>query len=181
MPDLRVEITPVVVDADPETLNSRRNIVQRLENLGQLTAADGHINPKTTAGWQATVNGGGPILLEAYAVEPADDGRVLVSLVVPADTVSVGRSPASTPAPAAAKKPTVGVWGASGLPDPREKIPGWTPKSSTDKHDHTLTMWTCGCDPVLLGIQEAATKTGNIDLTVASLGEQVARNAGRLA
>lgn len=36
----------------------------------------------------------------------------------------------------------------------------------TTEHDHTLARWTCGCDPMLTGIMEAAVSTGNIAVTV---------------
>jgi hypothetical protein len=34
------------------------------------------------------------------------------------------------------------------------------------EHDHTLAKWTCGCDPTLVGLMEAAKETGNIAITV---------------
>lgn len=109
---IRVEITPVVAPADEQTM-------QRLENLGQLTASDGVVNTQQTCGWVATVNGTA-IPLAGFAVEP-DDGRVLVSLVLEPDEVSVRRTPTEPPAPAAApaEKARRGVWGDPNTPDPR--------------------------------------------------------------
>lgn len=78
--------------------------------------------------WQASVNGA-VVPLADYTIEPAGDGLVLVSLTVAADTVSVGRSPAGAPAPAAQERPKLSsVWGSSG-PDPRDGIAGWRPES----------------------------------------------------
>ena len=124
-----IEITPVVVEADEQTLTRRKTTVQRLDKLGQIDASAGSISTEMTAGWQATINGT-TVPLEGYAVEP-DGGRVLVSLVFPADAVSIGQVPTSTPAPAEpANKPPASVWGAPGRPDPREAIPGWAPRDA---------------------------------------------------
>jgi hypothetical protein len=126
---VHIAITPLVVDADPETLAHRTAIAQRLQNLDLLDAADGEVNTTEVRGWQVTVNDAITVPLVDFAVSPAEgDGQALVSLVVPADMVSVGRSPASAPAPAVDEKPLrVGTWGQAGVPDPREKIPGWCP------------------------------------------------------
>jgi hypothetical protein len=120
----RIEITPVVVEADPATQARRADVVQRLENLGQITASDGRMNPELIAGWQVTIDGA-TFPVDGYAVEP-ESGRVLVSLVVAADEVSVRRSPASTSAPAVPdQKTNLRVWGDPDLPDPRANMPGW--------------------------------------------------------
>lgn len=103
-----------------------------------------------------------------------ETGQPLLTLMLAPDSLSVGERPT---VPQATERPDrtstpLKVWGDKQQRDPRERIPGWSPD-----HDHTLARWTCGCDPVLLGIQEAAEKTGNIALRVAGLGEQVAANA----
>lgn len=191
MDPIRVEITPVVVDADPDTLTQRANVVRRLGELGHIDATTGAVSTTMTAGWQATVNGTA-MPLDAFAVEPDEDGRVLVTLVVAADEVSVRRSPAAPPAPAAAPetpKSRRRVWGEPGTADPREGIPGWNPEqtaqasperlepagSLTQVHDHSLAEWTCGCDPYLVGIEEAAAATGNINLRLVEAESEAAR------
>lgn len=124
MNPIRVEITPVVTNADEQTLAQRAEVVQRLENLGHLTAADGELNTEQTLGWQATVNGA-VIPLEAFDVRPDDDGQVLVSLMIAADEVSVRRTPIATPVPvtaAPAEKPKRSTWGDPTVPDPRAGI-----------------------------------------------------------
>lgn len=37
-------------------------------------------------------------------------------------------------------------------------------------HDHTLAKWTCGCDPILVGLLDAARHTGNIDVVIIDAG-----------
>ena len=46
-------------------------------------------------------------------------------------------------------------------------------------HDHTLAKWKCGCDPVFIGLLEAAKRTGNIDIVIIDLNEQDEREAER--
>ena len=128
---VKVEITPVVVDADPEMLTRRADVVRRLAELGHIDACTGEVSSTMTAGWQATANGAA-MPLDAFAVQPDDDGRVLVTLMVAADEVSVRRSPTVSPAPAVPAekaKNQRAVWGQSG-PDPREGLPGWAPEQS---------------------------------------------------
>lgn len=144
---IRVEIVPCTVDADEQTQARRADAVARLTNLGHLDAADGQLNTQTSAGWTATVNGTAMPVID-FAVQPDDaGGQALVSLVVAADMVSVGRSPASVPAPAtvpvspdrtAEVTAPVGTssrgprstWGGAGKRDPRASIPGWEPAVS---------------------------------------------------
>ncbi len=166
---VRVKIVSRTVDADPETLKQRQDIVERLRDLGQLDG-DGDID-RTTARWFARF-GEVEVPLDAFEVQPPELGRkALVSLLIAADSVQVGDVEAAAPqVQPVEEKQVVSTWGAPGMPDPRENIPGWKPE-----HDHTVARWTCGCDPVLLGIADAAAKTGNIDLQV------MGNTAGRLA
>jgi hypothetical protein len=125
MPAVHIAITPVTAEADERTQAQRQDATDRLTNLGQINAAVGHVNTTQPAGWQVTINGV-TVPVADFAVSPTDgEGRALVSLVVLADAVSVGRSPASVPAPT--EKPKVGTWGQPGGPDPRESIAGWSP------------------------------------------------------
>lgn len=119
---LKVEITPVMVGADEHTLTRRAAVAQRLDNLGHIDASTGEINTETTAGWQATINGT-TVPIDGYAAEP-DGNRVLLSLVLPVDALSIGCPPTTAPAPAE-EKPKRSVWGDPGTRDPRESIPGW--------------------------------------------------------
>ncbi|WP_433730985.1 hypothetical protein ACQP2Y_21525 [Actinoplanes sp. CA-051413] len=190
---VRIELVPRTVDADDQTREDRTDAAERLVNLGLLDSTNnGRPGDTVTAGWTARINGV-DVPAVTFSLEPVQAGLpVLVSLLIPADSVQVGDpSTGTTPPqarPAVEEKPTVHVWGSSGKPDPRESIPGWKPEptptawasgtaapfggppasaqAAADGHDHTLKRWTCGCDPVLLGIQDAAAKTGNIDLRV---------------
>ena len=89
------------------------------------------IQPDGTGGYTATVNGA-PIKVDAYAAEPDGQGRILVSLVVAADQLSIGIPPArhAEPQPERRNQP-ISTWGAPGQPDPRANIPDWTPPPAT--------------------------------------------------
>jgi hypothetical protein len=175
---VRVELVPLMVPTDDGTRAARQNVVDRLADLGQIDPATGEIPDRMRQGWKARINGAEfPVV--TFSVEPGGEGgNALVSLLIPADAVQVG-DPSTGVAPpqvrpAVEEKPAVSTWGAK-TADPRESIPGWKPESSLGAqvaenaalvHDHALRNWTCGCDPVLLGIQDAAAKTGNVDLRV---------------
>ncbi len=86
------------------------------------------IKPPNDGGpWSARINGAEPVLLLDDAVQTDTDGNVSLSVILPVDSLSIGEKPAAAPPPAEQPK-TAQVWGASGHPDPREKIPGWAPK-----------------------------------------------------
>lgn len=169
---VRVELVPLMVDTDDRTRDARQDVVDRLGDLGQIDPAKGHIPDRMRQGWKARI-AGAEFPVVTFSVEPGGDGgSALVSLLIPADSVQVGDPSTGAAAPqvpaAVEEKPSLQVWGAPCGPDPRESIPGWAPEkhASEPEHDHELKKWTCGCDPVLLGIQAAAAKTGNIDLRV---------------
>lgn len=124
---VRVELVRRQVPADPATVEGRAALVDRMRNLGQLdTEADGQVCDTETA-WFARI-GGGEFPLVTHGMENVD-GRILVSLVVEADSLHVG-DPAEAPkAPPVEDKPPVQVWGSAGKPDPREGIPGWKPEA----------------------------------------------------
>lgn len=126
MQDITIDITAVAVEADLQTQQARHQVVQRLDNLGHITADDGQINPGSAQSWQVSINGGAAVPLADFAISPPEgESRALVSLVVPADAVSVGRSPASAPAPASEQARPLRTWGDPTIPDPRASIPGW--------------------------------------------------------
>lgn len=83
-----------------------------------------------TDSWLARINGVTvPVL--AYGLEQPETGaRPMVSLVLAADSVRVGDPSIgeviAKVRPAAPEPKTLSTWGASGRPDPREGIPGWT-------------------------------------------------------
>lgn len=105
----------------------------RVELVRTALPADGDAVEvqRGASGWTARINGTA-MPLTAFAVEP-DSERVLVSLVVAADEVSVRRSLTAPPTPAAVvqEKPATkrGVWGDPNAPDPRENLPGWPPQA----------------------------------------------------
>lgn len=109
MPPIHVDLTSTQVSADQETQDRRANVVQRLADLGQIDPARGEVNTKVTA-WSATI-GGVAFPLAGCAVELEQDGRALVTLVVAADSVSVGRSSAAVSAPATKSRPHRSYWG----------------------------------------------------------------------
>src|SRR5690349_17870436 len=75
----------------------------------------------------ATVNGT-PIQIAAYVADPGDNGRVMVSLIVAADTLQVGiPSARQEPPPERRNEAPTRVWGDKALPDPRTNVAGWTP------------------------------------------------------
>jgi hypothetical protein len=86
------------------------------------------IVPDGAGGYTATV-AGTPIRVDAYAAEPDENGRVLVSLVVAADQLTVGIPPArhADPTQERRNQPPPSTWGNPDVPDPRANIPGWQP------------------------------------------------------
>lgn len=89
-------------------------------------AALGHIDPATgttpVAGFDVSINGSViAAQIAAYEVV-AGAGGTQVILTLAADSVTIGK-----PKPAT-EGHTASVWGAAGKPDPRERIPGWTPE-----------------------------------------------------
>jgi hypothetical protein len=179
---VRLEIAHCVVPADELTVTVAAQSLTDAQTSGNLIDIE-HAEAQHQAalgkasGLTARVNGAEfPIF--GYEIASAEDGRVLATLVVEAASLSIGDPSQGTAAPvvrpAAPEKPTKGTWGRPG-PDPREGIPGWTPESSLGEqvaqnaqpqHDHTVAQWSCGCDPMLVGLQQAAAQTRNIDLRV---------------
>lgn len=164
MTHIKVEITSVVVDADPETVAAREDVARQLTELGHIDAADGTVSTTVTAGWQAAVNGTA-MPLTAFSVEPGEDGRVLVGLVVAADEVSVRRSPTLPPASGGTpEKPKNqrATWGQPGVPDPRASILGWMPESSSTSVGNTPLIVFGESSGVRLpgDIRDAATARG---------------------
>lgn len=78
--------------------------------------------------YSARVNGA-EFPVQAFSVEPDEQGRVFVSLVVEASAVQVGAPAEAKPQQLAeTKPPRVSTWGDPSLPDPRESLPGWDPE-----------------------------------------------------
>ncbi len=76
----------------------------------------------------ATVDGI-TVPVAGYVAEPGENGKVLVSLIVAADQLSVGIPPArhAETLPDRRNHPPVSTWGNPNTPDPRANVPGWTP------------------------------------------------------
>lgn len=133
----RVEIVPLMVPIDEQTFQVRQDVVDRLAGLGQIDPSTGEIPGVMRRGWVARI-GGAEFPVVTYSVEPAaEGGAALVSLLIPADEVSIGGhrdtvSPVAAPPqmrPATPEqKPAVSTWGAK-TTDPRASIPGWMPES----------------------------------------------------
>lgn len=126
---VHVELVPIQVPADPQP---------RPDSAGQTTNRPtvpdaGEISPDVTV-WMARINGV-EVPVDGYAVEHLYGPQVTVSLVISADSLSIGDPSLSSKAPhvraAAQEKPKNErrPWGSGG-PDPREGIPGWRPEPS---------------------------------------------------
>jgi hypothetical protein len=174
---MHIQISEVRVSPDEVTAR-RQRIAARLDNLDLIDASQGKVAAPTEdelLGYRLTVGGVElPVPITGYEAISTEDGPA-VTVTIPASRISIGD-------PASGKPETTAqplrVWGQADLPDPRENIPGWEPESLGEQvaanaearaHDHTLERWTCGCDPVLVGIQDAAAKTGNIELSMVSI------------
>lgn len=92
---IKVEFVPRTVTASAETIARRADTVQRLDNLGHVDTASGDLNT-TEMQWCARINGTEVAVLD-FGVQKLDDGRVAISLVAVADTVSIGAASGSTP------------------------------------------------------------------------------------
>jgi len=163
----RVELVRVEESADPRTVADRESTVQRLAELGHIDPAAGEVNTVSAGSWQARINGGTPIEVQDFAVSPDGEGGVVLNLVMPVDALTIGDASLGQEAPnvrPAVPAQPISMWG--GIPQPDGLGSQVAANAEQNTHDHTLKRWTCGCDPVLLGIQDAAAKTGNIDLRV---------------
>lgn len=128
---IRVDLIPRMVPVDDTTHAQREQVVQRLADLGHIDPATGTIPDQVQDGWLARV-GGVEFPVVTYGVEPAEEGgRALVSLLIPADALSIGDPAVEEVRPTAEPvKPAPSSWGAPG-PDPRVGIPGWEPAPPT--------------------------------------------------
>lgn len=126
---LRIEIVPRTVEADERTIIQRSAVMERLANLGQVDDVDAGQVSDTVTTWTARINGA-EFPIYGYEAGALVDGRVMVTLSVPADALSVGSpTTAGSASPATDKPveaPAVNMWGRPGL-DPRQNIPGWAP------------------------------------------------------
>jgi hypothetical protein len=166
---VKVEFLPSRIPASDDTIARRTEVGQGLDNLGHIDATAGDINT-TEVRWVARIGGAEMEALD-FSIQKLDDGRVAVSLVAVVDAVSIGDENAAV---------------MTAVPVDEEEDAEETRRRVVEErlafadqatHDHTLDRWTCGCDPVLTGIQDAARATGRINVTTMHLGAQVARNA----
>lgn len=121
-----------------------------------LDASDG---PPFTA----KVNGV-EIPVVTYGVEPAEgDGQALVSLLIPADSVSIGDpstgagQPQVRPSAPEPKNARVGVWGDPAKPDPRANFPGRQPETLGQQVAENAEMrvsFKSSGDPILAGLRD---------------------------
>lgn len=122
---MHIELISRRVPIDDATLARRAETVQRLSNLALIKPDDGEID-ETMQSWVARINGA-EFPIADFGVAPAEDGTTpLVSLLLYADSVTVGEQEAESPASVAAESRPA-PWGTPGRPDPREGIPGWSP------------------------------------------------------
>lgn len=155
----RVEFVTRTVTATHETIARRRDVIQRLDDLDQVDASAGEVNT-TDQEWVARIGGTEMPVLD-WSVQKLDDGRVAVSLVAIVDAVAAGDL-----YPEVITAPLQNDDSDQDRSDERDRlIADRLNFAEQAQHDHTLERWTCGCNPVLLGIQAAA-KTGNIDVRV---------------
>lgn len=84
--------------------------------------------PGGEGGSYTAVVDGTPVPVSGYVAENASDGRVMVSLIIAADQLSIGIPP-SRPSqqPPHQNQPPVSTWGNPAVPDPRSNVPGWVP------------------------------------------------------
>lgn len=133
---IRVEVVPTTVPADDEAVERAQRGLEAARISGSTTEIEQAQNRYSEAQrgrtcWTARI-GGAEFPVEAFGVEPADNGGMLVSMVVAADSVSIGDPSSGSAAPEV--RPVAPVrrgWGAPG-PDPRAGIPGWTPAEATN-------------------------------------------------
>lgn len=124
---VRIELIPRLSPIDDATRAQRERAVESLANLGHLDPAEGEIADTVQDGWLARINGT-LVPVSDFGIGPIEGrGQALVSLLIPADSVSIGVQPSAqqpaTPEPRS-------TWGAPGKPDPREGIAGWKPPTS---------------------------------------------------
>lgn len=199
---IKVEFARRQFPASDETVARRVNTVERLDNMGHIDSDAGKVNTTETQ-WCARL-GDTTVPVLDFSVQKLNDGRVAISLVAVVDAVSIGDPDGAEPAtsPTADEQAVeerlrmvvdrltfaeqVGreTTALTTLAALRERMPSLGPQVAANAermpHDHSLAKWTCGCDPVLSGIRDAARKAGRINVipvNVGSLGEQVARNA----
>jgi hypothetical protein len=111
----------------------------RIELIPRMVAGVTQSDPASTMdvmgevqdGWLARINGT-VVPVVTYGIEPAAEGaQALVSLLILADSLTVGDSSTAAPEPqvrpAAPVKNERPMWGSAGQPDARERIPGWAP------------------------------------------------------
>jgi hypothetical protein len=157
---VKVEFLTRTVPASDRTVAGRREVVQGLDELGHVEASVGEVNT-TEREWIARIGGTDLPLLD-WSVQKLDDGKVAVSLVAVVDAVTAGDPKLTQTQPVGLDEND-----AEEHAEARNRmVMDRLEFAERAQHDHTLTKWTCGCDPVLLGIQDAMAKTGNIDLRV---------------
>lgn len=81
--------------------------------------------------YQARINGAA-FPVETFGVEPGEDGRVLVSLVVAVSSLQIGEPDTDAMPATDEDNLSRSTWGDPGVPDPRETIPGWSRPVSAD-------------------------------------------------
>ena len=85
-----------------------------------------------SAGYVATVNGI-TLQVDSYLAQPNEDGRLVVSLAVYADSLQVGIPPRRSDLETTRRmeqprnEAPLSTWGDPSKPDPWANIPGWTP------------------------------------------------------
>lgn len=161
---ITVEFRSRTVPADDATIAQRSDVVDRLGYAGHIEPDTGSVNTERTE-WCAKI-GDTELPLVDFAVQHLDDGRVAFTITAEVEAVSIGNPPDEDPT------------GDDSGDEKRQLVEERLNfAQQANGHDHTLAVWTCGCDPVLTGIRGAARSTGNISLRTVSLGEQVASNA----
>lgn len=134
---VRVEVVPTALPADDKAVANALRELETARGSGSVTEIDvteiERLQNRYSAaqrlrtGWMARI-AGAEFRVEAFGVEPAaDGGRAMVSLLVAADSVSIGDPSRGGDTPAVRSAvPERRGWGAPG-PDPRAGIPGWQP------------------------------------------------------
>jgi hypothetical protein len=82
-------------------------------------------------GYRAVVDGQ-PLAIASYVADPGDEGKVMVSLIVAADSLQIGIPPRQPVQAERRNQPPVTTWGDPNAPDPRSNVPGWVPAHAED-------------------------------------------------
>ena len=95
-----------------------------------MTSVEIHPRPGDS-GYRAKVDGIN-LDIAGYIADPGEDGKVMVSLIVAADSLQIGIPPRQPVQADRRNQAPVTTWGDPSVPDPRSNVPGWSPAHAED-------------------------------------------------